>query len=170
MKIWLKTSDSKVATNWYNFGANFIPSIILLEDENECSLEIITLTEKQLNEIMEFAKDPTMKRIFPDIIEEASAHHDKLEQAFNIAISQNYIVVSDEQYAKVIRRFIILNYEICANGDDFLDFFDIECFSDHFLNKVRDYYYDFIDKRIFLTEQPTKEGKMFIKIFKEMNE
>ena len=167
--MWVVKSNEQKAIDWFNYDGSFSPLAVLLSRGEYGEIEIITTTMNVQNQLKKFVADQELKRVFPDIIEEEFRKYKSIRIAFEKAISMNYLIASDEHFDEAMKKYIIQFYGVKTQIDNFFSFFDKDYFTEGFLKEQKGLYYDFVDYKVFPSEQNI-EGKKFLDILEAIKE
>lgn len=169
MYMWVGKESEQKAIDWFNYDGSFSVSAVLLSRGEYGEIEFIATTMSIENQLKKFAADQELKRFFPDIIEKEFRKYKSIRKAFDKAISMNYLVASEERFDEAMKKYILQFYGVKTQIDNFFSFFDKDYFTEGFLEEQKGLYYDFVDCKVFPSEQNI-EGKKFFDILETIKE
>ena len=169
MYMWVVKSNEQKAIDWFNYDGSFSPLAVMLSRGEYGEIDIIATTMSMQNQLKKFVANREFKRIFPNIIKEEYKKCKSIREAFGKAISMNYLIASDERFDEAMKKYILQFYGVKTQIDNFFSFFDKDYFTEGFLEEQKGLYYDFVDCKVFPSEQNI-EGKKFFDILETIKE
>ena len=107
MYMWVVKSNEQKAIDWFNYDGSFSPLAVMLSRSEYGEIDIIATTMSMQNQLKKFVTDREFKRIFPNIIKEEYKKCKSIREAFDKAISMNYLIASDERFDEAMQKYIL---------------------------------------------------------------